>query len=1390
MNNITQAERERKREEIKRNARARLNRKVIKMDWGDENKKEQAQKSSVPVAVSSAPSAKKTVGELRTAAMERQNNRAVIDGPSMLERTGHALSSIAKKTAATAPILIKGAVDSIADFVANANNEKYQAAKKRRGVLETRLADSTIGINSDEGIVEAPGGEAVTKQAVIRDAIEHVKKQEEKHKQKTVIDENHYGMKLYKSGIESAEKATEGLSETAKTLFNIGTGIADTALTLPTAAVSPSLPLQIMAAKAAAGKTYELSQQGVSAGEALARGAVAGGIEALTEKLPLDEIVDAVKIGGKPFIKSVLKQMGTEASEESVSYVLNYIADVAAQDPNAEFSMKELAMSAVSGAVSGGVMGGGSVILGNVGRLLNNRKANASQDMTITDASATNGSASDTGADNGTVPGIENTDVGGMGTEMTPDGLVDELVESENNPMILSNEQVKELYYEKKKLEENLKETEENIYLTVNEERYVQALLDGLIMPDELPNDVDVDDVLTVYNVKRNVKEIETTIGRHNTRLAAERKQKASNFLENVAEWKDKPAGIMYQRETMERNFRDIIPDKAEAEKIIAEYITPVHRNEADSNRLKNTMRKVIKDLNLSDQNNYYVHYMTKKGEVNKPVSERALVQLLGERKITDVDVIQSGADVEKIKAAVSTFRGVYNTLIDQMNEVLIENGYAPVDYRKDYFPHFETEQPDSLFLKAAKVLGFELNTNSLPTNLAGKTHEFRPGKSWFRHALQRTDQRTEYDAVKGFDMYIEGISNVIWHTKDIRNIRALEDELRYVTSDEATRKKVDEIRDREDIDWLEKLALISEVYETRPERTLMSNLAVELRRYGDNLANKKSVGDRDMEQKIGRIFYDLSKKVQGRVSSNMVAINPSSWLTNLIPITQGMSQLSHGDAVTAMGQALRNSVKDDGFVDRSAFLTNRRGSEFLVRSKLERIGDILASPMYYIDDFVANALVRGKYNENIRNGMDEMSAIDNADAFAASIMADRSKGALPSIFDEKNPVTKLFTTFQVEANNQLSYIVKDLPRMAEEEKKNLVWGITKMFVYGFLYNQIYEYFVGRRPALDPIDMAYEFVADVADTETPFIDDITNMGKAVAEQTPFIGGLIDGGRLPISSALPDLGNVATVFDSSVAPEKRKELALKEGGKVAAYFLMPFGGGQLKKTIEGVSAYAQGGSYTYDSSGNRKLKFPVEQTAGNAVKGALFGQYAYDTAQDYVDGGFKQYSASDTAIIDSAEENGFTREEITGIIDAVSGMKSEEKRKYISELPMPGRDKQKIYSMLFEGKQDIDFTDDISFEITSYFSSADQRKYAKKAVDMGVDLEKVIRCYEEQKGAQGIEFRGKTITNSRRKAVERVVMKYAKNESQFIALMHLSGYPSYNGEDYKMRKVPS
>lgn len=70
---------------------------------------------------------------------------------------------------------------------------------------------------------------------------------------------------------------------------------------------------------------------------------------------------------------------------------------------------------------------------------------------------------------------------------------------------------------------------------------------------------------------------------------------------------------------------------------------------------------------------------------------------------------------------------------------------------------------------------------------------------------------------------------------------------------------------------------------------------------------------------------------------------------------------------------------------------------------------------------------------------MSKTAAMEEADSFAASLIADRSKGALPTIFESRNPFIKLFTQFQVEVNNQLSYLYRDLPRnLKERGKKSL----------------------------------------------------------------------------------------------------------------------------------------------------------------------------------------------------------------------------------------------------------------------------------------------------------------------------------------------------------------
>ena len=112
-----------------------------------------------------------------------------------------------------------------------------------------------------------------------------------------------------------------------------------------------------MGAQAAGQRAFELNEQGKSAGEALGRGTVSGIIEAATEKLPLERMAEILHSGGANAVKNILRQMGTEATEEGASYFLNYVSDLAAADPDAKFSLAELAQSAAGGAFGGLVFG-------------------------------------------------------------------------------------------------------------------------------------------------------------------------------------------------------------------------------------------------------------------------------------------------------------------------------------------------------------------------------------------------------------------------------------------------------------------------------------------------------------------------------------------------------------------------------------------------------------------------------------------------------------------------------------------------------------------------------------------------------------------------------------------------------------------------------------------------------------------------------------------------------------------------------------------------------------------------------------------------------------------------------------------------------------------------
>lgn len=180
--------------------------------------------------------------------------------------------------------------------------------------------------------------------------------------------------------MRSYEEATKKINQIAnqykgipKIAINAGTSMGRNILTLAASAVNPAVGMSMMGAMAAGDKAYELRLQDVSDNEAIMRGIVSGIIEGATEAVPFRKLANIAKTGGNGFIRNLAEQVLTEATEEAVAYTANYIADKAANDPNAIFDPKDLAYSAMLGGISGGIMGGGATAVNRVGNAIANR---------------------------------------------------------------------------------------------------------------------------------------------------------------------------------------------------------------------------------------------------------------------------------------------------------------------------------------------------------------------------------------------------------------------------------------------------------------------------------------------------------------------------------------------------------------------------------------------------------------------------------------------------------------------------------------------------------------------------------------------------------------------------------------------------------------------------------------------------------------------------------------------------------------------------------------------------------------------------------------------------------------------------------------------------------
>lgn len=829
---------------------------------------------------------------------------------------------------------------------------------------------------------------------------------------------------------------------------------------------------------------------------------------------------------------------------------------------------------------------------------------------------------------------------------------------NENQKIGIDKDIIKQVYKQIPDAKKTYEKVMSKELLNKEDKVQVERLLNNEISPQEIPKGLNKKGIIKVAEAKLEYDTLQKTIKEYQDNIRNKRIEEAKNDVGNLDLWKDKNIGFKYSRETPIRNIYDVAP-KEVADNIANKYFRSyIETNEKKVIDTINGYNDRIRQLDIGTKNKYDITYQevlpgeTKQTTVTNKVSESALVQLLGENKITVDDIIDSGADATKIENAVKEFRNIYNELIEQINESMLDNGYAPVEYRKDYFPHFTEEKADTLLGKAAKLLGIDItNREELPTDIAGQTYQFKPGRTWFSNILQRTTDVTDYDALKGFDKYVRGATDLIYHTGDIQNLRALSTAIRGTYNDTEIKNKIEEIKESTMSD-LEKSISIQEIYEKAKDKSHLSKFVEWLDNYTNLLAGKKAINDRGSEKELNRQMYKTMQDVESRIAANAIGGNIGVSLTNFAPISQAWGEIKTTNLINGIWQTMKATLgKDTSFSSESQFITRRKGADTISETTLDKVTRPLNNVLQFADDFTTEVIVRSRYNQNLQEGMNNEMALEEADRYTAGLMADRGRGALPTQFSNKNPVAKMINMFQVEVNNQWSYYLKDLPKNIQEKANNnkakvianTAIAYSKIMVGAYLTNELLGSIRGKstRVLPDPIYIISELIKGLTDDDDENDDDaVIETLTEVAGNLPFISlpaslvaesfGLDVGdiGRIPISGAIPNVADITSDMFGMINGEKTLGEGIKSIGEelidtVGASLALPYGGSQIKKTVKGLSMYLNDVPGSYTDSGD--LRYTVDDNIGSKVQSAVFGAYANPYAQDYIESGYKTIS---------------------------------------------------------------------------------------------------------------------------------------------------------------------
>lgn len=286
--------------------------------------------------------------------LEDENSGVV---PTLLQRGLTGIAAVVGKAKSGLPYMVETLGQTLKDNANIREQKNYSSNTERLAALSNELTNARDLYNPDDPA-----------------SVQHVKDLEDEIKSITAGQEalrnptpdTGVGAQGMKRATSAWGTTTLGMGKQGKYLTETGMSVLENAAYAP---MGPAAALALMGVNAAAQKSYDVTQSGGNSADALTRGALAGLIEVATEKIPLENVLRLAKGGSATEVKDLLKQVFTEASEESISYVADDLIDRAYGDKSVPKTWAEylggLGESALGGALSGGVMGAGGMAIGN-----------------------------------------------------------------------------------------------------------------------------------------------------------------------------------------------------------------------------------------------------------------------------------------------------------------------------------------------------------------------------------------------------------------------------------------------------------------------------------------------------------------------------------------------------------------------------------------------------------------------------------------------------------------------------------------------------------------------------------------------------------------------------------------------------------------------------------------------------------------------------------------------------------------------------------------------------------------------------------------------------------------------------------------------------------------